>query len=133
MKNIYVGNLPEDITKHDINELFGLYSTFYLRDTCDIDFPINNKTGKLKGFAFIKAPTHIADEPIKRDGIACHNNELRLENAKLTRKRISNNTSKSQRPSVAVNNYPKNQHSYGRKSSASQSKFSKRKKTNSYF
>ena len=93
MKNIYVGNLSEDITKHDINELFGLYSTFYLRDTCDRDFPINNKTGKLKGFAFIKAPTHIADEPIKLDGIACHNNELRLENAKLTRKRISNNTS----------------------------------------
>ena len=50
VKNIYVGNLPEDITKQDICEVFGLNSTSYLRDACNIDFPINNKTGKFKGF-----------------------------------------------------------------------------------
>ena len=33
VKNIYAGNLPEDITKQDICELFGLNSTSYLRDT----------------------------------------------------------------------------------------------------
>ena len=55
MKNIYVGNLPEDINKQDICELFGLNSTPYLRDACNIDFPINNKTGKFKGFTFIRA------------------------------------------------------------------------------
>ena len=48
MKNIYVGNLPEDITKQDICELFGLNSTSYLRDTSNIDFSINNKLGSLK-------------------------------------------------------------------------------------
>ena len=129
VKNMYLGNLPEDITKQDICELFGLNSTSYLQDTCNIDFPIDNKTGKFKGFAFIKAPAHITDELIKLDGIAYHDNELRVEDATSTRKRTSNNISyKSRRPSVVVNNYPENQHSYGRKFSASESKFSKRKK-----
>ena len=95
-----MGILPEDITKQDICELFGLKSTrSYLRDTCNIDFPINNKTGKLKGFAFIKAL--ITDEPITLDGIAYHDNELRVEDA---RKRTNNNTSnESRRPSVVQN------------------------------
>ena len=65
VKNIYVGNLPEDITKQDICELFDLNSTPYLRDTCNIDFPINNRTEKFKGFAFIRTPAHITDELIK--------------------------------------------------------------------
>ena len=53
---------------------------------------------------------------------------MRVEDTISTRKRTNNNTSnKSLRPSVVVNNYPENQHSYGRKSSASESKFSKRK------
>ena len=59
MKNIYVGNLTEDINIQDICELFGLSSTPYLRDTGNIDFPIYNKTGKFKGFSFIKGPAHI--------------------------------------------------------------------------
>ena len=83
----------------------------------------------MKGFAFIRAPAQITDELIKLDGIAYHDNELRIEDATSTRKRTSNNTSnESRRPSVVVNNYPENQHLYGRKSSASESKFSNRKK-----
>ena len=103
--------------------------TSYLRDTCNIDFPINNKTGKFKGFAFIRAPAHITDELIKLDDIAYHENELRVEDTTSTRKRTRNNISnKSRRPSIVVNNYPENQHLYGRKSSASEKKCSKRKK-----
>ena len=127
-KNIYVGNLPEDITKQDVCELFGLDSTSYLQDTCSIDFPINNKTGKSKGFVFIRAPAHVTDELIKLDGIAYRDNELRVEDATSTRKRTRNNIlSKARRPSVVVNNHPENQHSFGRKFSAPESKFSKRK------
>ena len=128
MKNIFVGNLPENINKQDICELFGLNSTSYLRDTCNIDFPINNKTGKFRGFAFIRAPAHITNELIKLDGIAYRDNELRVEDATSTRKRTRNNiSSKARRPSVVVNNHPENQHSFGRKFSAPESKFSKRK------
>ena len=99
MKNIYVGNLPEDITKQDICEHLGLNSASYLRDTYNIDSPINNKTGKFQGFTFIKAPGHITDKLIKLDGIAYHDNELRVEDAASTRKRTNNNTSnKCRRP-----------------------------------
>ena len=82
MKNIYVGNLLEDITKQEICELFSLHSTSYLGDKCEIDFPINNKTGKFKSFAFIRALAHITDELIKLDGI--YDNELRFENTTST-------------------------------------------------
>ena len=116
MKNIYTGNLPEDITKQDICELSGLDSTSYLRDVCCIDFPINNKTGKSKGFVFTRAPAHITDELLKLDGVAYRDNELRIEDATSTRKRTKNNiSSKARRPSVVVNNHPENQHSFERK------------------
>ena len=57
-----MGKLPEDITKQVIYELSGLNSTSYVRNTCNIDLPINNKTKKFKGFAFIRAPARIIDE-----------------------------------------------------------------------
>ena len=111
LKNTYMGNLTEDITRQDICELFGLNSTSYLRDTCNTDFPINDKTGKFKGFVFIRAPAHTTDELIKLDGIAYHNNELRVEDAASTGKRTNYNTSnESQRPSVVLNNHLENQH-----------------------
>ena len=43
IKNKYVNNLPEDTNKQDICELFGLNSTSYLKDTCNIDYFVNNK------------------------------------------------------------------------------------------
>ena len=91
MKSIYVGNLPEDTAKQDICELFGLNSTSYLRSTCNIEFPINNKPGNFKGFAFIMDPAHITDELIKLDGIASNDNKLRVEDATSTRQRANNN------------------------------------------
>ena len=72
-------------------------------------------------------PAHITDELIKLDGIASNDNKLRVEDATSTRKRANNNPSnESWRPSVVVDNYPKNQYSYGRISSASERKFSKK-------
>ena len=64
------------VTKQNICDL---NSTSYLRDTYNIDFSIYDKTGRFKGFAFIRALAHITDELIKLDGIAYHDNELRAE------------------------------------------------------
>ena len=51
-------------------ELFFDFSlTSYIRDTWNIDFPMNNKTGNFEGFAFIRTPAHVTDELIKLDGI----------------------------------------------------------------
>ena len=80
MKNIYVGKLPKDITKEDICQLFSLNQTSYLRGRCSIDFSINNKTGKFKGFTFIRAPAHILNELMKIDGIAYHGEKLKSLN-----------------------------------------------------
>ena len=38
MESIYVGNLPEDITKQDIFERVGSNLTSYFSDACNIDF-----------------------------------------------------------------------------------------------
>ena len=93
MKSIYVGNLPEDTPKQDICELSGVNSTSYFRGTCNIDFPINNKPGNFKGFAFIMDLANITDELIKLDGIVSNDNKLRVEDATSTRKRANNNPS----------------------------------------
>ena len=93
------------------------------RDTCNKDFPINNKTGKRVGFAFIRALTHITDEIIKLDGIIYPDNRLRVEDVTSTRKRTNNNTwNESWRLSVVMNNHPENQNLWEREASASESK-----------
>ena len=51
-KNIYIGNLSLDTKIDDLYELFGLRSTKYLREPCKINMPVNENTGKCKGFAF---------------------------------------------------------------------------------
>lgn len=56
--------------KQDMWELFFDFSlTSYIRDTWNIDFLMNNMTGKFEGFAFIRTLAHVTDELIKFDGI----------------------------------------------------------------
>ena len=58
-KKLYVGNLNKDITEEDLNQLFGLKTTVYFRQTCIIEMPLDKNTGKSKGFAFLNVPQHI--------------------------------------------------------------------------
>ena len=69
MKKIYVGNTNKDVTISDLNELFGLKTTRYLQEYCSIELPVNEKTGKSRGFAFISCPDHVCNELIKLNGI----------------------------------------------------------------
>ena len=46
LDTLYVGNLSEDINESDLFELFGLHSTNYLRDNCDVQIPLSENTGK---------------------------------------------------------------------------------------
>ena len=62
---------------------FWLKFDIHLRNTCNIDFSLNNKT---KGFAFIKASAYVTNDLIKPDGITYYDNELRVEDATSTRK-----------------------------------------------
>ena len=130
MKNIYVGNLPEDMNKQDICEFCDLHSTSYLRDTCNMHLSKIIRPKNVLGFVFIRAPAHVRDKLITLDDITYYDNELRVEDATSAGKRTNHNTSnKSRRPCVVINNHPENQHLYGKESSATESKSSKR----SYF
>ena len=46
-------------------ECFGLSITKYLRETCFLNMPMNDKSGQSKGYAFVSAPKHVCDKLLK--------------------------------------------------------------------
>ena len=77
-KQLYIGNLNTDIVEEDLNQLFGIRSTKYLQDTCNIKMPVDQKTGKNEGFTFITAPEHVYIELIKLNGIEFKGKEITI-------------------------------------------------------
>ena len=65
-----MGNLNKDIPEED---LFGLETTVYLRQSCTIKMPLDKNTGKSKGFAFLNVPQHVYNEVVKLNGIEFQN------------------------------------------------------------
>ena len=51
----YIGNLNLSIKENDLVELFGLNTTKYLRGTCPLNMPVNDKTKQSKGSIRAKA------------------------------------------------------------------------------
>ena len=84
-KTLYVGNLNKDITEEDLNQLFGLTTTVYLRQTCSIEMPLDKNTGKSKGFAFLNVPQHVYNELVKLNGIEFQNHFIRIEEARTNK------------------------------------------------
>ena len=79
---LFVGNLNQSTTEKDLNKLFGLECTPYLRETCSIEMPKNKHTGQSKGIAFLNVPAHVRDEIIKLDGIEYKNQTIKIEKAR---------------------------------------------------
>ena len=79
----------------DLYELFGLRSTKYLRETCKINMPVNENTGKCKGFAFALVPEHVQKEILKLNGITLENRTIVIGDATSTRKRDTKNLKKN--------------------------------------
>ena len=77
--------------------------------------PLNQKTGKNKGFAFITVPKHAYIELIKLNGIEFKGKEITIEDATSTRPRTNVPFKSSERPQVVVNRYPENQDEFGRR------------------
>ena len=120
MKKIYVGNLNKDVTINDLNELFGLKTTRYLQEYCSIELPVNEKTGKSRGFAFISCPDHVCNELIKLNGINFLESCIIVKEATSTRSRVNQGATNSvtRRPQVVVNQFPENQDVYSKPSVA---------------
>ena len=51
VSKLYTANLNLGIKENDLVELFGLNTTKYLRETCSLNIPMNDKTGQSKGYA----------------------------------------------------------------------------------
>ena len=56
VSKLYIENLNLAIKESDLVELFELSATKYLRETCPLNMPMNDKTGQSKGYAFVSAP-----------------------------------------------------------------------------
>ena len=111
MKKVYVGNLNKDITINDFNELLGLKTTRYLQESCSIELPTNEKTGKSRGFAFISCPDHVWNTLIKLNGIDFLEICIIVEEARSTRSRVNQGATNSvtRRPQGVVNQCSENQ------------------------
>ena len=56
--------------------------------------PVNENTGKCKGFAFALVPEHVQKEILKLNGITLENRIIVIEDATSTRKRDTKNFQK---------------------------------------
>ena len=114
MKEVYVGNLNKDVTINDLNKLFGLKTTRYLQESCSIELPTNEKTGKCRGFAFISCHDHVCNKLIKQNGIDFLETCIVVEEARSTRSRVNQEATNSvtRRTQVVVNQCPENQDVY---------------------
>ena len=67
-KQIILGQ-DELVNESDLFELFGLHTTNYPRDNCDVQIPLSVNTGENRGFAYVKVPRHVSDELFKLHGV----------------------------------------------------------------
>ena len=109
-----MGNINNDLNIKDLIELFGLETTKYLKENCSITMPINRKTGKNKGIAFVLSPDHVHNELLKLNGIEFHGKSLVLEEAVSPGKKSEQQRQRQyhKRPQVVVNNSPENQDTF---------------------
>ena len=98
---------PYTVIQEDLYKLFGLRSTQYLKQNCLVNMPLINKSGKIKGFAFIVTPEKLHQDLLKLDGIDLLGRKILMKEAVSTRKK---DPKQNKRPSnFAVNNFPENQ------------------------
>ena len=103
VSKLYIGNLNLSITENDLVELFGLNTTKYLRKTCSLNMPVNDKTGQSKGYAFVSAPKHVCNELLKLNEIKFHGSQIKIEEAKFIREQTIVVLSAAKNQLVVVN------------------------------
>ena len=91
-KTLIVKNLAPSVVLEDITELLGLNSTKYLRENYIIELPLNLQETNNKGYVYVTAPNHIADELVKLNGIELRGHHLIIEEAAAKAKTLNSNT-----------------------------------------
>jgi len=80
-KRIYVGNLAGNVTSEELEQLFELTKTDYLKANCKCELRTDD-AGKSKGFAFLTVPAAVAAELLKLNGIDFYKQQLVIEESK---------------------------------------------------
>ena len=108
VSKLYTGNLNPNIKENDLEELFGLITTKYLRENFSLNMSMNDKTGQSKGYAFVSVPKHVCDELLKLNKVKFYDSQIKIEEAKSTRRQtiVVSSTAKNQ-PVVVNNNLEK--------------------------
>jgi len=77
--NIYVGNLPYDLSQDELKDVFKPYG-----EVSSANIITDNMTGRSKGFGFVEMPdTSCAKEAIsKLDGYSCKGRNLKISEAR---------------------------------------------------
>ena len=70
-KQLFIGNLHSNATEEDIDKLFGLRSTQFLKQNCLVNMPVINETGKDKGLAFIATLEKVHQDLLKLNEQIC--------------------------------------------------------------
>lgn len=98
------------VAVNDLNELFSLTLTRYLRESCSVEMSINEKIWKSTGFTFISCTDHVSNELIKLNGIDLFYTSITVKETILTRKRVKQETgsSESRRRQEVVNKFLEN-------------------------
>ena len=81
-KQEFVENLNNGLNIKDLNELFGLETTNYLKENCSTTMHINRKTGKNKGIAFVFSSEYAHNELLKLLNLMALNSMERVQFSK---------------------------------------------------
>ena len=103
VSKLYIGNLNLGIKENDLAELFGVITTKYLKETCSLNMPMNDKTGQPKGYAFVSSPKHVRDELLKLNEVKSHGSRIKINEAKSTKKQTIVISSSAKNQPVNVN------------------------------
>ena len=90
-KTLKVKKLAPSVVLGDITELLGLHSTKYIRENCSIELPLNLQETNNKGYAYVAAPNHIADELVKLNDLELRGHNLIIEEAAAKPKTLNSN------------------------------------------
>jgi RNA recognition motif-containing protein len=86
--NIYVGNLPYELTKDELQDVFQQYG-----DVSSVNIITDKMTGRSKGFGFIEMPdeTNAKDAIGKLDGYSLKGRNLKVSQARPREERPERN------------------------------------------
>ena len=93
-----VRNLSPSVVLEDIIEIFGLNSTKYLRENCNIEPPMNVQNTGHNGYAYIIAPNHVTDELVKLNELKLKGRNLIIEEPTTKPRTLHSNVNKFMSP-----------------------------------